>query len=192
MKKWITLIELLIAIIVFWIWVLYIISTIIWNVRYVTQVNLKTQATFLAKEWIEMVYNLVDTNISKWINWNCSDLDIDYVCTDFIWNTNNFYKISYITWSSYLISPTVDDFNDNVLFFHTWDVNWFEWFWFDHNSSWEETVFSRYLYFTWIYSEPDWGILDKNKILKVSSYVEYRMGVNTWSVVIESFIWKTR
>ncbi len=194
MKSWVTLIELLIAIVIFWIWVIYVVGNVIWNISYVERTSMKTQSTFLAKEGIEIAYNLVDSNIERWMHWNCANYDTnDYSCDDFLWSWNSYYKAEISTWSAFSISSISNtNHEDNILYFHTWDLNWYTWFWYDHDDTWKETDFSRYLYFTWVYSEGDSWVLDKSEILKVKSVVKFKKWAYTWDVTLESFVWNVR
>jgi Tfp pilus assembly protein PilV len=66
-----TFIEVMIAIVIFSVWILAVLSLVTHNLKSMDRNNLKLQATLLAKEWIELVYNLRDSNIEKELPWNC-------------------------------------------------------------------------------------------------------------------------
>ena len=66
-----TLIEILIAISVFAIGILAVLRVLTWNLSVLDTTNIKLQATVLAKEWIELLYNVRDSNLEKNLSWNC-------------------------------------------------------------------------------------------------------------------------
>ena len=71
-KKYaLTLIEILVAILVFSIWILAVLRVIMWNISVMDYTNSKLQSTILAKEWIELLYNVRDSNLEKNLSWNC-------------------------------------------------------------------------------------------------------------------------
>lgn len=197
MKKSFTLIEVIIAIVVFGIWILTILLMITKNISISDSIKNKTFATFLAKEWIEIIYNKRDSNVDRWVVWNCYRMNANYDCIDsFI--VGWYYKVSSnLTW--YLsIDPTTANFDDNIVYFHTWiiktsaNVPIVTWFWYDHNSTVQQsgTVFSRMIKFDGAYLTPEWWNWNTSKILKIESYAKYKKWAYTWEVVLESFIWE--
>lgn len=194
-KKWITLIEILIWVIIFSIGIITILTVIVKNYMILDKVKIKYVSTMLAKEWIEIIYNKRDTNILRWVERNCNKLNSSFSCTDYfdIWK---YYRVNpSISWY-YKIENSNIDFTSNILFFHTWDIvktNWsflISWAWFNHDSNWEKTFFSRIIWFSWVYLQADWWVWDKNKILKLNSYVFSKKWHITWEVVLESIIWE--
>lgn len=70
-KAGFTFIEVMIAIVVFAIWVLAILGLVTSNLRWVERNDLRLQGTLLAKEWLELVYNLRDSNLERELPRNC-------------------------------------------------------------------------------------------------------------------------
>lgn len=68
--SWLTLIEVLLAILLFGSWIVVILSIIIQNISLAQRIQDKTVATMLAKEAIEMFYSYKDTNIDRWEYWD--------------------------------------------------------------------------------------------------------------------------
>ena len=66
-----TLIEILIAISVFAIGILAVLRVLTGNLSTLDTTNIKLQATVLAKEWIELLYNVRDSNLEKNLSRNC-------------------------------------------------------------------------------------------------------------------------
>lgn len=66
-----TLVEMMIAIAIFSIGVLTILNLLVNNLYFLDKASTKTQASFLAKEGIELVYNLRDSNLVKAYPRNC-------------------------------------------------------------------------------------------------------------------------
>ena len=75
-SKAFTIIEIIIALIIFWIWLLLIISILNKNVSILKKVELTTQATLIAKDQITIFYNFRDSNNIKYIKWNYITWDI--------------------------------------------------------------------------------------------------------------------
>ena len=212
-----TLIEVLIAITVFAVWVLAVLRILTWNLSIMDHTNMKLQSTVLAKEWLELLYNLRDSNLEKDLQWNCVlDQDIyswtpadleekteSSICAGFFGNeADEILQLSFDKNSYYYqkISTYTDDFDDlfeknKICEFADDDMIWFAYC--DAFEGWEDTFFARYLSFTWInISEASdlkisqtQEILPKDKIIKVESHVLYKKWHKTGDVVFESFIW---
>ena len=208
-KSWFTFIEVIVAITVFAIGVLAVLRLITQNLVTLDITQSRTTATFLAKEWIELVYNMRDSNIAKWLQWNCvlkkdfatgdwNEIDPNTVCE---WNfsswseDNNVLQISFDPeWYTYT-SPAnagtnfAELWTGNRLYYMSWDVWWRQIFRYSSRPvQWQEpTFFSRYILFTGV---REWdNILPRDSILKVESHVLYNKWSKTWEVVLESFIW---
>lgn len=207
-KSAFTFIEVIIAITVFAIGVLAVLRLITQNLVTLDITQLRTNATFLAKEWIELVYNMRDSNIAKWLPWNCilkkdfasgdrNEVDPETVCE---WNfsswneENKILQISFDPeWYIYTSPATAGkDFNalwtDNRLTYLTWTIGWREIFRYSsRHIEWQEpTFFSRYILFTGV---REWeNVLPRDSILKVESHVLFNKWSKTWEVVLESFI----
>jgi len=193
-KRWITLIEVLFAVIIFWVWILSIMTMVIENISLLDRIKNQTTATSLAKEWIEIVYNLRDSNLNKSVKWNCIDAT-DPDCPNRFADGMSF-KTELNLNGYYRLSATDSEFDSNVLYFHTWDIkdntNWvlFTWFWYDYTpDNWEKTIFSRYIYFDRVYLKNGW-MADPSKLLKIESHVVYKKWATKEEVVLESFIWE--
>jgi prepilin-type N-terminal cleavage/methylation domain-containing protein len=70
-KSAFTFIEVIIAITVFAIGVLAVLRLITQNLVTLDTTQARTTATFLAKEGIELIYNMRDSNIDKLLPWDC-------------------------------------------------------------------------------------------------------------------------
>lgn len=73
-KSGITLVEVIIAIVVFGVGILSILKILGNNILIIQHTKLKTQATMLAKEGIEIMYNLRDSNVDRSFERNCIKL----------------------------------------------------------------------------------------------------------------------
>lgn len=85
--KGLTLIETMIMIWVFSIGILTVLNLLSGSLYSLDNVKLRTQATFLAKEWIDLVYNMRDSNLEKELPWDCVVKDTVY--TNNLENVNN-------------------------------------------------------------------------------------------------------
>lgn len=170
---------------------------------------MQIKSAFLAREWIELMFNLRDANYRKELEWNCIfednfNTDKEYEENEnpfcgwyfWSWDDNNVLKIW--IWSGeyiYVATGSLDndfdkDFENFQIFFHTWDVlngstgfvyNYEKW---DKEEEWW-TRFARYLVITWVVADEP---LDKDTLLKVESHVLYKKWHLTWEKVMETFI----
>ncbi len=85
-KSAFTFIEVMIAIVIFSIGILAVLRLVTDNLETMDRNNIKIQATVLAKEGIELAYNLRDSNLEKELSWNCLMDDQMYLRnTDDLW-----------------------------------------------------------------------------------------------------------
>ncbi len=207
MKKWFTLIEILIAISVFSVGILTVLPMIIQNLAMVDKIKTKTTSIMLAKEGIEMISDIRDANLEKWLEWDClfdqdlfvtkqSDLSLDdEICAMHFasWaEENKVLKLSFSPKNYYNIERVefkdsfLENFEENKLYFTTGTIGEQDLFWYNHEEWWDATIFARYLVLKPIMEH--WEQLPSNRILKVESHVLSAKHW-TWEVVLESFIW---
>lgn len=168
-----TLIEMMIAIVVFSIGVLAVLRVLTWDLSLMDHTDMKLQSTVFWKEWLELLYNVRDSNFEKELPWNCimwqnvysSNLSnvhnsepADIICSWFfasdqivqLWFNKDYYMFQNITWKSENFDTL---FENNQLCRFTWDIAWNTgMFWYSYCSQWgwKPTFFARYLSFTWI------------------------------------------
>lgn len=203
-KKAFTLVEMLIAIVVFSVGVLAVLNLITDNLWIMSRLDLKNQSNFLGKEWMELVFNMRDSNLEKKLPWNCilSDdainnetmqyLREDNICRGYFgsWDINIF-SVSFDPDQYSLVSnfsKEVEDFDTMFqkyrIYYNTGDA--FAWYG-EKSENAEETFFARYLLFKPII---EWeNILPTNKILKLESHILYQKWSRTGEYIFESFIW---
>lgn len=189
-----TLIEVLITIVVFTSGILVILSVITNSLSLWSRSRNQTIATMLAKEWIEMMYNLRDTNLDKaqqrWCvrvgnNTNCetsllSDAQTYYINIDNTWSSLNPITIRWFNTDKAAI-------NTRLYMFTWWGITVY-----NHNQAGIPSQFYRY-----ITVSPTTGIpwtkstIDSN-LKKITSTVEYSQLWWTGKVELESFIGLTR
>lgn len=204
-KYWFTFIEIMVAILVFSIWVFAVLSLVTNNLRWVERNDLRLQGTLFAKEWLELVYNLRDSNLERELPWNCilnhekvkeffnsewvSESDLLSICDYFgigsplkISYSDSGARYVYVSWAT-ILGDFDSLFSWNQLYYHTWqNISWYS-----HDRNWKSTFFARYITFDAIKE----GEVPLNtwKILKVSSHVIWQKWRYTWEVVLSSFIW---
>ena len=206
-SKAFTLLETIVVIIVFCIWILAVLHWLSQTLRNKDYANTQIKSAFFAREWIELIFNLRDTNYDKELDWNCIFKRVDHLsdsysedynpfCNENFWSWN-VLKVSIWSWEDYVHIETwtlnndfESDFTSYQIYFHTWDsiINNETWFIFDYNN-WDEgkeTWFARYVIITWVVEDD--VILDKNKLLKIESHVLYKRWALTWEKVMETFI----
>lgn len=213
-KFGLTLIETLVAITVFSIGVFAVLRVLTWNLSIMDRTNMKLQSTVLAKEWLELLYNVRDSNLNKGLPWDCimdkgiydinqstlnSNIEYgggdpkNYICKWFFWkDLNKIVQLSFDE-NNYLSQKILDKasnfdqlFEDNKLCLFTWEQMQ-RYSYCDQNGLWEPTFFARYLSFSQVNVSN--GSLPNDKILKVESHVLYKKWYKTGDLVFESFIW---
>jgi len=199
LRKAFTIVELVIAILIFWIWLLVILLVLNKSIVLAKKTQLKTQATFLAKEWMELVYNLRDSNKIKYYPWNYISWTIADIQNGNYqrFKTGTMY-IPYILitgYKSYLAE--ISNKADARLFVLTWvfydNVGNIIYSGFFYNYfTWKKTPFYRYVIFTGVYLQPEWKLASYDKLLKLNSKVFYSFWSLTWEIVFSSFIWDWR
>ncbi len=208
-----TLIEVIIAIAIFSIGVLTVLNLLVNNLYFLDKASTKTQASFLAKEGIELVYNLRDSNKLKAYPRNCLPLDeinIDKqnnmvkICKNSLWEkmegwedwafSINFSPEEYMTVSEIQALDSNWDKNfekyklvkilDTQKKYHYYTTA-------SDNTVWKDTQsfakFARYIIAKPLV-EGEEEISTKN-IVKLESHVLYKNGTKRGEVVFESFIW---
>jgi len=196
-SKAFTIIELVIAILIFWVGLLAILTVLNKNLVFAKKVELKTQATFLAKEGMELVYNLRDSNVIKYYPWNyLSGALTEDSLKNLTYEKFETWKmyIPYLTITGYRVSlKEISDIKKARLYkLYTWYENSagegiYSGFFYNY-FTWQKTPFYRYVMFSWVYLQPEWAVADKNQILKLTSKVFYNFWNLSWEAVFSSFI----
>jgi len=217
MKKipWFTFIEVLIAIVVFSIGVLAVLWLVTRNLKTMDHNDTYLEATIFAKEWLELTYNLRDSNLEKYLPWNCiladnifdgsefsiqeGDGELQWICEWYFWSMwsivisypesqdrHIYAKILQTTWDFDSL------FSGALLYQNSWNIGNLNFVWYSNQPWWTPTQFARYVSFKSIISNEnniEKSALDSDKILKIESHVLWKRWNSTWEVVLESFIW---
>jgi len=216
-KKGFTILEVMIAIAVFSVGILSVLQLIIKNMVVVDTAKQKTFATFLAKEWIELTYNLRDSNLKKYLPRDCIMNPIFYeltteqvsnnqdtICEFFAsWVTDwKYLQLSFDS-SGYFYSQRqepwqdfFEDFKNNKLYYNQKTINDIPLVRYSNKKPenqltreeyFVDSFFARYIVFKPVVEQ--WEELPLNKILKVESHVLILKWGYTGEIVLESFIW---
>jgi hypothetical protein len=169
----------------------------------------RTVATFLAKEWLELVYNTRDANIQKWLPWNCvlastfavdlyGQSDSDKACERYFSSgvdDHHVFSIGFaLSWYFFTAhAPLLPSFAENFNVFALQQMTWIvddkeisrygQW---NPSDTW--STFSRYILFK--------PLVDAGKtlpiqdVLKVESHVLYVKWTTTGEIILESIIGK--
>lgn len=187
-KKWFTLIEVMIVLLVFSIGVLAVLRLILHNISTMSDLDDKTTATLLAKEWLELAYNTRDSNRLASLPRDCI-VNIGYdgythtnTCKNYF--LDNKWMRTIETNENNIQRKAIDEsfFEEGRLYIDTnWSLK------YTHTTTDQPSIFSRYIYFT--------GVKDDNKVintwylLKIESHVFYQRWSKTGEVLLEWFIW---
>lgn len=175
-----TLIEMMIAIVVFSIGVLAVLRILTGDLSLMDHTDMKLQSTVYWKEGLELLYNVRDSNFEKELPWNCimntgiypmknNELSAlmanassinDKICKWYFGGDTsqivqlsfdeNYYIFQNITWKSADFNAL---FGDNQLCLFTWKIHNEDMVRYSYCTQkwwWEPTFFARYLSFTWV------------------------------------------
>lgn len=188
-KKWFTLIEVIIVLLVFSVGVLAVLKLILYNMSSMSQLETKATATLLAKEWLELAYNTRDSNRIASLPWDCiinknydANLTRDEVCENYFLDNPWLRKIEN---NEKINRQTIDTNNiieDSKLYIeNNWNTK------YTHEVNESPSIFSRYIYFTGV--KDNEKIINTWAILKIESHVIYQKWSKTGEIILESFIW---
>ena len=188
-KKWFTLIEIMIVLLVFSVGVLAVLRLILHNMDTINNLEAKSTATLLAKEWIELVYNTRDSNRIASLQWDCIintnynwEIEDELCKNHFLDNwwmrkIENNQKINRI-----IIDQEKDISEESKLYIdHTNNTT------YTHTKNNQPSIFSRYISFTWV--REDEKTINTWYVLKIESHVIYQRWSKTGEIILESFIW---
>lgn len=200
--KAVTLIEVMLALLVFGIGILTILRLLTENSWRIYDIRSKDTSILLAKEAIEIAYNARDSNKAKDMFWNCALVDTwasSNWCDDFfyMWWGYTYYLATRDMEGKYILSGISSTWIDTtMLYLHEQDILDASWnvlvTWasrYDHNpAGWTPTIYSRYLAFAPVsgYVNATW------LILQVESHVTYKRWWRERKVILESLIGEIR
>ena len=191
-RKAFTLIEILVVVFIFWVGILAVLQLLTRSLGYFDAITMKTKATLLAKEGIEIAYGFRDSNIEQGYPWNYLEGEDE----NYLWSNNMFstFKVGFSGEQAYRDfepSEKKETFEENFKAFYlelyTGDSeNTLAYYHHTPQNELPSKGFARVLEFSPI---KEWEVeLDPNKILKITSRVLYKRGSSTGEVVLESFI----
>lgn len=196
-KKWITLIEVMISIYIFGVGVLVIMRMLLSNIFWLYDLKAKNTAVSLAKEGIDIVFHLRDSNIEKGMWWNCAAIADGWgsrSCSSDLLNTSldRYVLNRSLTWL-YALSG-INDTGGALLRYHTGIIyslsgQDYTWFWYNHDeTSWTPSSYFRRIeiFPQATYPTHTW------KVLWVRSIVQYNRWERTNQVILESVLWDMR
>lgn len=183
--KWMTLIEVLITIVVFTSGILVILWVITSSLTIGSRSRNRTIATMLAKEWLEMMYSIRDTNLDKAQNWWCIPIASDSCGLDISGGWLYTLRIEN-TWLNII---TVTDWAAIDKRMYTINNDWITTY--THSSTGQPSQFYRYITISTATIPWTQTIVNSN-IKKIVSTVEYSQLWWTGKVELESFIGFTR
>lgn len=184
---------MLIAIYIFWIWILIILRLLISNISRLYDIRTKDTAVSLAKEAMDIVFHLRDSNIEKGMDWDCVEMSQNGSSRECDWHLLSWSLTRYeidrsLTWL-YLFTE-IWSTGDSAIWYHTWvwytqDWTSYTWFWYDHKSPWgNQTPFFRRVE---IFPHPNYPS-NTNRVLWVRSIVNYTRWSTSKQVILESSI----
>lgn len=185
-KQWFTIIEILLAIIIFGIGIMTLLRAIIFFVASGDEVKQKAIAILLAKEAMDVVYNQRDTNLRRSVRWDCAHIDViaPEACA-YRFEAWSIYRIEFNGTTWYTISDPAMTFTwstGNQLYEHV--ANWVEYF--SHEPSDVISPYARYVEFSPAVLSDTW--MDTAHVLKATVYVQYIRGDANRKVVLESLL----
>lgn len=206
-----TLLEVLICIFVMGIGILSVVWLMTNNINTIDRVHTQTIATTLAREGMEMVTNVRDTNSILWYEWNCAErLSPNSDGSSPLWNDgNSLCKNFFRTWDNDIYAYTIDwwldgdstqiimkrldsdkiNLSGSRLYLKDMQIRSVTITGYTHDdTNWIPTNFWRYIEFTGMSSLPSNSPIRPNDILPVRSRVLFDRNGTTGEIVLESFI----
>jgi Tfp pilus assembly protein PilV len=209
-RKAFTLIEMLVVIFVLWIGILSIAVLITKNMSIVKNIHVQNTATILAREGIEMTYNVRDTNTLLWYERDCAQRtsqdeinnlqEWQDICQDYMrtWDSQT-HRFIIDGWLSHDHQITLSGINGD-----TWEalfnqsklyltgltvgdtiITWYTHIW----GSTTSTSLARYIEFTGMNDLPTWSPIHNTDIHHITSKVLYQLSdTTTGEVILESLI----
>ena len=194
-KRAFTLVEILIVVFVFGVGILAVLKLLTNSLGYFDAITMKTKATLLAKEGIEIAYGFRDSNIEQGYPWNFLSFDENSQKETYLWSEwNTVFKVWFTGGEAYRdFEPASkngnfeSDFKNFYLELYTGsEENSLAYYHHVEQNTLPVKGFARSIEFTPI--TEGGRELDKNKILKLTARVLYKRGNSTGEVLLESFI----
>lgn len=181
--KGMTLLEVLVALMVFGTGVLVIMLMMSRNIAWMQDIKLKTTATTLAKEWLELVYYMRDSNMKQAMYRDCVLKDQQTsTCTRRLLEPGqqlvNYVVSNDLEWT-FSITPLVNPEDGRLFLKNIWQ--WSVWY---TRGDWEKTPYTRVLT---VSPAPGYE-QHTNEVLAIRSTVTYEKWSTKGEVSLESFI----
>jgi len=179
----------MIVLLVFSVGVLAVLRLTLHNINTMSELDAKSTATLLAKEWLEMVYNTRDSNRIASLPWDCianqdynPNLETANFCKNHFLDNNGLRTIQ--AKENFLERKNIENNSTEwwKLFINT---NWY--LGYTHETTEQPTIFYRHIYFTGV--KENENIINTWYLLKIESHVFYKRWSKTGKVLLEWFIW---
>lgn len=207
-NKAFTLVEVMIALLVFWIWLVTVLGMVVYNITLSDNIKSQVSWTLLAKEWIEIIYNVKESNKKKDFAWNI--LSITKNSTD-DYTEGQKFDLTSPDDNKFRVGVSFDEnkwfwryqveklpsdttssvFLDDIKLYYNPvpSIPSFSWY-YSHfkDSNSKNTFFSRYVDFSGVNKIPGEDEENTDKITKITSHVL----INKWrkrEIKIETFMW---
>lgn len=163
------------------------------NLALVAQAQTKITASMLAKESMDLVFHIRDTNKLQWLAWDCIPKQNIFTQTTIDDNDVCGMRMQNLSWV--LLLGMTDDvwfFVEQQPAYQTFEQQYNAYRLYNDNeiyryvSTGDESIFARYVTFQPVQSS-QWSI-DTNTLLKVWVHVLHQHGARTGYFTLESFI----
>ena len=177
--KGLSIVEILIALVVFGAGILVILKILGANILFVDRVWLRSQATFLAQENLELLFSHRMANYKLGNQWDCIDID----CKEHFWTGNAKHVNFYLEKNWYEI-----EFKDNIWDLKPFQMSIIDGLWTKGNQKVRGSVFWRYLSFAPFWSQPDVKYLPMGEIKNVTSIAWWQKWAYSGTIELQTFI----
>lgn len=192
---------MILALIVFGIWILSILRLLTENSRWIYDIKSKDTSILLSKEAIEIVYHMRDSNKEKDMFWNCAVVDTGATnsCDAYFYEgwSGTYYLATWDMDGNYFLSGiSSTGIATTMLYQHQWNISDLSGnviitsgSRYNHDPvGWTPSIYSRYLKF----SPVSGYVNDTWLILQVESHVTYTKWWKESQVILESLIGEIR
>jgi type II secretory pathway pseudopilin PulG len=190
-KPWFTLIEIIIALMVFSVGVVVLLQAIIYFLGAWSDANSRAQATLLAKEGMELVFTQRDTNLLRWVRWDCASIKkqssiilwataTDDACAETMSTGKTYIIDSLMSWG-YTLHSIVN--TGDIALYRSEQQGTLFW---HHDTQQTPTYFTRSIQF--FPANASGSTLPQWQALLVRVRVGYLPGDNSRAITLESYI----
>ncbi len=189
-RRWFTLIEIMISLMGFGVGMIVLLRAIVYFIGAGDEVKKKAQATLMAKEAMDIVYNQRDTNLRRGVIWKCARINIRAAgdACDIIFTPGKTYTVGFDWWTWYVINELqswtgANQSSANIALYgqNVWDI-WF----YTYDNTGTPSFFRREVLVSDATLQDN--RLSSDQVVKITVKVYYLPNDINRAVILESYL----